>query len=409
MIEIKNFKFDAKYVKVSAYALGVIILSISFKSILDNFNFIGSFFKKLINILSPFFIGFFIAYLLNPLIRFFEKNILIKIKFFNKYTKLKRGVSLITSYTLAITLIVWFISYLAPEIVDNIMNLFKVLATNINSIITDIEKFLNENPNIFSDIFSGNTEEYKYITSQLNNILNTLLNTLYQLPSMLTTTLSSFILGTMSFASKLLNLVLGIIISIYILADKEKFGRQCKKIIYGLLSQSTSDKIMNIISDANKIFENFLIGKIIDSTIIGIICFVGLYLLKIPYTLLISLIIGVTNMIPYFGPFIGGIPAVLITIIVDSPISGLWVLLFILALQQFDGNILGPKILGDSTGLSPFWIIFSITIGGALANVFGMFIGVPIFAVIYNMFSQFINKKYNKKFEIHSNIKGDMK
>lgn len=383
---IKRFEFDKRYLKMSLYALGVIILAITFEHVIKNFKLIKESINTLTSLLSPFIIGLFMAYLINPLIRFLENKAFKNLE----SKKTKRGLSLTLAYLLVFTLIIWLISYLIPEMINNILSLFKAFPSYLEALKVSVYSFLDEHPSISYDI-----EGY------INSIFDTIIAKSSSISSVLNSTLTYFISGTVSFASKVLDFVLGIIISIYVLADKERFARQSKKLIYTLLSEKTANKTMKIIYDSNRVFEGFLVGKIIDSSIIGVICFVGLAVFKVPYTLLISIIIGITNMIPYFGPFIGAVPAIFITIAAAGPLSALWIAIFILILQQFDGNILGPKILGDSTGLTPFWIIFSITIGGALAGVLGMFIGVPVFAVIYTMFGKFIDRKYNEKTEIN--------
>lgn len=396
---IKNFKFDKSYLKISLYALSVIIISIAFEKVLDNFVIINGFFKSIIKIFSPFMYGFFLAYILNPLVRFLETKIFNRIRKLDNHAKAKRGLSILITYLFSFILIKWFISFLVPEILKNASSLFKSVPDYIVYIEESIRAYFTEHPELFE---LGAQTILNDFNSIIENFGEWVIEKSSSWTQAINSTLNYFISGTMSIASTILNLILGIIISIYILIDKEVFANQFKKILYTLINKKSADKIMDIVHDSNNVFESFLVGKIIDSTIIGIICFVGLTLLNTPYKLLISLIVGITNMIPYFGPFIGAIPSIIITMAATIVTGGiwptLWVALFILALQQFDGNILGPKILGNSTGLGPFWIIFSITIGGALAGVLGMFIGVPVFAVIYTMFSRFINRKYDEKF-----------
>ena len=223
-------------------------------------------------------------------------------------------------------------------------------------------------------------------------------NFLAQFPSYIKKILSS----TINIASVLLNVVLGIVISVYILFDKEIIAKRSKKIVYALLSKKLANNLIQFCKEANYTFEKFFVGKIIDSTIIGIIFFVGAKLLKAPFAMLLSIIIGVTNMIPFFGPFIGAIPVIFITLMFDitNPLKAVWMAIFILILQQFDGNILGPKILGDSIGIKPVGIIFSIIVGGAIFGPAGMFFGVPIFAVIFSVFNRFIDKKYSTKYGV---------
>lgn len=192
----------------------------------------------------------------------------------------------------------------------------------------------------------------------------------------------------MSVTSRVMSFVVGIIISIYVLMGKERFFAQSKKLLSALIPTPAVDRIVQITHQSHEIFSGFISGKILDSCIVGLLCFIGMVIFRWPYAVLISVMVGVTNVIPYFGPFFGAIPSVLIMLIVD-PVKAIWLALFILALQQLDGNVIGPKILGNSTGLSAFWVIFSITVFGSLFGVVGMFIGVPLFAVIYSLVRQF--------------------
>ena len=194
----------------------------------------------------------------------------------------------------------------------------------------------------------------------------------------------------------LYNTVIGVIISIYVLMSTETFTGQAKKITYALLKPDMANSVIDVVRHSNQIFSGFIIGKLIDSAIIGVVCFVVLNLIHMPYAMLVSVIVGVTNIIPFFGPYIGAIPSVLLISLTDLK-QGAIFLVFIIILQQIDGNILGPKILGDSTGLSPFWVIFAILLGGGLFGFPGMLLGVPVFAVIYYLVKTFIEYMLYKK------------
>ena len=202
--------------------------------------------------------------------------------------------------------------------------------------------------------------------------------------------------GVIDFVGEIFNALIGIIVSIYILYSKEMFGKQGKKITYAVLNARHANIVLHVMQKANEIFGGFLIGKIIDSAIIGLLCFFGLTLLNMPYTLLVSVIVGVTNVIPFFGPYIGAIPSAVLILLAD-PIKGVYFLVFILVLQQLDGNFIGPKILGSSTGLSSFWVIFAILLGGGMFGFIGMLLGVPSFAVIYYIVQMVVNGKLHKK------------
>ena len=220
------------------------------------------------------------------------------------------------------------------------------------------------------------------------------------LPSM-QSILSGAAVGVMSFVAFLKNLVIGLIVSVYLLASRKKFGQQGKLILYSLVKRRWADLFLEEICYADKMFGGFINGKILDSAIIGVLCYIACLIFKFPSALLVSVIIGVTNVIPFFGPFIGAIPATLL-ILIQNPIKALWFVLFVLVLQQVDGNIIGPKILGNTTGLSSFWVLFAILLFGGLWGFVGMIIGVPLFAVIYDVIKKLVihGLKRNEELEM---------
>ena len=196
--------------------------------------------------------------------------------------------------------------------------------------------------------------------------------------------------------SELFNAIIGVIISVYLLFGKENFSMQSKKAVYAMMKPAHANMLLHLTIKSNEIFGGFIIGKIIDSAIIGVLCFIGLSLLNMPYTLLVSVIVGVTNVIPFFGPYIGAIPSAIL-IMLQDPKMGIYFIIFILILQQIDGNIIGPKILGNSTGLSAFWVVFSILLGGGLFGFVGMILGVPTFAVIYYVVKMLVDHRLEQK------------
>ena len=200
----------------------------------------------------------------------------------------------------------------------------------------------------------------------------------------------------MNILNEVLNFLIGLIVSVYLLFSKEQYSAQCKKMTYAFLKTNHANMLLHLTKKSNEIFGGFIIGKIIDSAIIGVLCFIGLSLIKMPYTLLVSVIVGVTNVIPFFGPYIGAIPSAFL-ILLSDPKKGLYFIIFILVLQQIDGNVIGPKILGNSTGLSPFWVVFSILIGGGMFGFVGMIMGVPTFAVIYYIISMITSQRLERK------------
>ncbi|SES95264.1 Predicted PurR-regulated permease PerM [Natronincola peptidivorans] len=392
-----KIQWDKQYLKYSLYASLTIILAIIFYQVLDNLksiysSFSGSF-SWVRRILSPFIIGGFIAYILNPGVRWFEKNLYSHSKFVVGKYKFHRMISILTVYILLISFIAMLIVFVAPQISNNIREIVRRVPEYLNMTSDWLEYWSKD---------LGLESQYniaEYIEQNVKDIFNRTSQILQYL-------LENFAVSVMNVTSGVLNFLLGLIISFYMLTDKESFKEASEKFLRAIMKDEKVDRIKDFGRDADELFSKFIIGKSLDSFIIGVICLIGLSIMNIRYALLLSAIIGITNMIPYFGPFIGGIPATIITFF-DSPIKAIWVLIFILALQQFDGLILGPKILGDSVGLRPFWIIFAIVVGGKLAGVLGMFLGVPIFAIFRLLVVRFIDRqleiKNNKKLQGDSN------
>lgn len=371
---IKNNK---KYFKLGLTSFLVIVLSIIFYRSSQKLD-LTVVLTNIRSILSPFIYGIITAYILNPILKGLEKFALSKIEILNKKPKLKRSISVTLTYIFLAGFLFCIIGYIIPDIIENGQNIVSFLKD------FDINSFL---PSItLSEVLSVD------IMEEINKYLKSLVSVIINIP----TKVGVVLVNT---ASSIFNFILGLVISIYILSDKESLAFTSKKILYVFSNKKIASKIIKICYESNRTFEKYFVGKLLDSLIIGIIFFVGATLLSAPFSAFLSLIIGITNMIPYFGPIIGGVPVVLITLIFDiaNPLRALWIAIFILALQQFDGIILGPKILGDSIGLKPLSIIFSIIVGGALFGVFGMFFGAPIFAVILSLFTNYVNYKYEEK------------
>lgn len=274
-----------------------------------------------------------------------------------------------------------FVKFLLPQLIDSVVG----LVNDIPSYITNTTNFVNE------IIMKLNIED-QYSQVLIDNF-NSLVNYIIRFATNLIPALGGFLA---SVASSIWNVILGIIVSVYLLIDKEKLCALSKKITYGLFPESYADEIIKLVDRSNYTFGRFLVGKIIDSLIIGVLTFIILTIFKMPYTILVSVIVGITNIIPFFGPFIGAIPSFIIILFV-SPVQALWFLLIILFIQQLDGNVIGPKILGDSIGISAFWILFSILVAGKLLGIVGMIIGVPLFAIFYSIVKEFIESKLRKK------------
>jgi predicted PurR-regulated permease PerM len=297
---------------------------------------------------------------------------------------MKRIISILLCYLVVFGMIITIITIVIPMIVRNVTDLID----NFDLYRTQFIDYFN-NVVVKSEVYLDlNLQEY------LN--IDTLSGYFGDIPGVLNGMLDGIFGVVFTFFGGLFKIAVGFIIAIYMLLDKEKFQVGCKKLFYSFLPEDKADKTVLFMQDVNKIFSRYIIGKTIDSAIIGTICFIGLVVLDNRYAALLSIIVGVTNMIPYFGPFIGMVPAVILTLFY-SPIKALWVAIFILALQQFDGYFLGPKILGDSVGLSPFWIILGILVGGSLMGVLGMLLAVPVVAVLQLVVTRIVDRRLANK------------
>lgn len=373
--------------KVSLYILVVFALLILFEKVIGHLPVIGNsittFFHYLSGLISPFIMGFAIAYVMNPFMMFFEKKFLKWFGFCRNHKKLTRTFCILLMYTLVIGGTVWIVIYLLPEIRNSII----AFATNIS----EYSEAMSERIRYIFD-------QIPYIDSaEVNKVIDRFMEPIKHMSQNAPEILETIAANVYSFGRITLNFIMAIFIAFYMLYDKERFARKTRKAVYAF---STDEKGTRFLQNANRvhhIFNDFIVGKALDSLIIGILAFIVLTIMKAPFPLILALIIGVTNMIPYFGPFIGAIPAILITLLIDPPLA-IAVGIFILFLQQFDGNILGPKILGDSVDLSPLWIILAVMIGGALMGPLGMFIGVPIFATVKVFGSEYIDRLYWKKY-----------
>lgn len=333
---------------------------------------------KFLTILMPFILGFFFACFINPLVKRVH-SLLNRIKP-GKGAKIKKAFSVIISYVIVIGVITVLLIYIIPQIKASIGELGNTIQDGYQYMITH-QKELNEKIPFIG--LGGGIEyikefAYKKIMSNGSEILPYVYH------------VSSSLL-TMSY-----NVLMGLVISIYIILDMKKLKRSARKVVYALSPKKKEQEVWETMKQCSHIFNGFLIGKMIDSLIIGILCLIAMSILKLPYALLLSLIVCITNMIPYFGPIIGAIPGVMIYLFIDIRYAFIFALM-ILILQQFDGLYLGPKILGDQTGIKPLWVIFGITVGGAYFGVMGMFLGVPVVAVIMYLLQLFLDKKLKKK------------
>ena len=390
-----KFKWNNKYFKTGLTALIVICLSILFFYLL----FYGSRFKNVLDliyeIMMPVFFGVIMAYLLSPMLNLIEQRILyplsakLKIKDKMSIKKIVRGIGILLTALFFYFIIQIIVSMLLSQIIPSIRSIVDNSDNYYKTFIKWLDNILSDNPRLRDYVYDL-LEKYSLdFTTFLNDVVIVKATELIKTVS----------LSVISVFNVFWNFILGFIISIYLLISKEKFANQAKKITYAFMNTESANVFINNVRFTHNTFIGFISGKIVDSLIIGILCFIGTSILKTPYAALVSVIVGITNVIPFFGPFIGAIPTGILVLVVDPmhPLNCVYYLLFILFLQQLDGNFIGPKILGDSTGLSSFWVIFAITVFGGIFDVTGMIIGVPTFAVIYAMIKSQVYTNLLKK------------
>ena len=358
---------------------GAISLSILFFFLIYRFQGFGDAISKLTGILMPFIYGAVIAYLLKPVCNCVENFLrrLLPEKMGTAANMLAVTISLLFGILVVYALIMMIV----PQLITSVTTLYYTARNNLNDFVDWASH---------QEIIASNQKLLDFIETSYDNLQDTLDNLVRtKLVPSVQSLLSGAALGVMSFVTFLKNIVIGLIVSVYLLASRKKFGQQGKLILYSLVKPRWANLIMEEIRYADRMFGGFINGKILDSAIIGVLCYIACLIFKFPSALLVSVIIGVTNVIPFFGPFIGAIPATLL-ILIQNPIKARWFVLFVLVLQQVDGNIIGPKILGNTTGLSSFWVLFAILLFGGLWGFVGMIIGVPLFAVIYDVLKKFV-------------------
>lgn len=377
-----KFESNKKYFIISVYTLFVIAIATVIISLILNFSYTIQAVKDISTVLSPFITAFFIAYILNPIAITIDKKLLLNL-FKLKNRKIRNFFSILLSYLLVIGIITISLVYIIPQLLTTV--------SELNGTVTDLY-------NKTFDFLRNLEETFPYVDfAAIEKKLSTSFPELISYGTNLITNLFPALIDiSVSIIRIIINLLLSIVISCYMLSDKKTLKRNVKRVLYSTLSEKKANTLLINVRECDSIFSRFIVGKTIDSLIIGVICYILMRILRLDYALLLSVIVGITNMIPYFGPFIGAIPGVIIFLTI-SPIKAIVFALMILALQQFDGLYLGPKILGESTGLKPLWVIFGITVGGACWGVIGMFLGVPITAVIAFLLNKMITNRLKKK------------
>ena len=380
-----------KYLFISLAGAVGIILCIVFFFALFRFKQVMEGIRTLESILMPFIYGAVIAYLLTPVCNFVEirLNALLTGRMKvneQKAARFSAAIGIGLSLLFGFFIVYLLLAMVLPQVFERVRGIVQVLP----GIVVNWSDWIQQK--LADDEVLANYAE-QFINAAYQN-MQVWLNTKF-LPDM-QVIVSGVSAGLISALAAVKNIVIGIFAAAYLMGNRKKFAAQGKKLIYSFAKVPVANGILDEIHYINRVFGGFIDGKLLDSLIMGILCFVIMNLLNMPYTMLISVIVGVTNIIPFFGPFIGAIPSALI-ILTDSPVKCVYFLILILVLQQFDGNFLGPKILGDSTGLSSFWVLFSILLFGGLMGFVGMVIGVPTFAVIYDLIKKYSNWMLRKK------------
>ncbi len=386
---IRWFHINHKYMSICRYALFVIFSAILLYIITSHGGQTIAFLKNMIHVLTPFLIGVLIAYFLNPLVARID-GLLQKRVARGRLPRVTLILSIVMAYVIVLGFIILAFVFVVPQVGASIRELTEKLPGMYGSIAKELGHLEERFPELEKQFPAINWDDFnKQLASAVPNLVSYGTNVV----SSIVPVVYSFSVSIVKLA---INLVLGLFISIYMIYSKDSFRYEAKRVVYALFSEEKGDVVCTTFRECNDIFGAFLISKAIDSLIIGCLCCILMTILGLPYAVLLSVIVGITNMIPYFGPFVGAVPGVLIYLCIDWELALIFAIM-ILALQQFDGLILGPRLLGQSTGLSPIWVIFAITVGGAYFGFVGMFIGVPVVAVIAHLCNKFITNRLQGK------------
>lgn len=365
----------------------VVACSILFGFAVLRISEISTFLRKILGVLAPVTWGAVITFLLNPLMQRVEQLVgMIPAKTSGGVSFRRRAgrvVGIIISEVFLLALLYFLIRIVLPQLLDSI----RMLVTNIGDYANSFESWLTPlldeaSATVRSTVESAIAQLRDWVSSLLQDDFMALLGNL--------TT------GVMQVGRTLYNFILGMVVSVYLLGSKERMIALFKKCVYASFRPERANRLMGTLREANRMFRGFVIGKLLDSAIIGLLCFFGMSVLKIPFVLLVSVIVGITNIIPYFGPIIGAVPSILLILMID-PIKSLVFAIFVFILQQLDGNLIGPKILGDKTGVSPFGVLFSILVGGGLFGFIGMLAAVPTFGLIFQITKRAVENRLQKR------------
>ena len=388
---MKRFRWDKHYLYWGVTAFVVIAACIVFYMLASNLGWLRNALRQLGGILSPFVWGLVIAYLLFPLMKIYSRWLFTPLCWllFKKSKKadtlipnVARGLSVFLCVITLLVLVAGLIWMVAPQLYSSIETIVVNSSDYISRTDAWLTRMLADYPELDSTISGAIGDLSDGVVSWATN------NLLPEMKSLIT----NVTVNLVNFAKGIYNVVIGVIVSVYVMYSRENFGAHGKKLLYCIFSLEASEKILRGIQFTNEVFMGFISGKILDSFIVGIICFIGCTIMKMPYALLVSVIVGLFNIIPFFGPIIGAVPSAVI-ILTESPWKMLAFLIFVVVLQQFDGNVLGPKILGNRIGINGFWVLFSIILGAGLFGFAGMLLGVPVFVVVYTLIGNLVNRK----------------
>lgn len=362
---------------------GAISLSVLFFFMIYRLRGVGEAVDTLTTILMPFIYGGVIAYLLRPMCNWYAAIFRKSLK--NRHDALAEGIAIALSMLTGLLIVYALIIMIAPQLYHSVATLWVTIPDKVDQLIIWATETFGEN---------------EYLLKMFETSSETLYTTLDTwAKGTLVPYVSNIVSGVGMSVWKVLiglkNLLIGLIVAVYLLASRKKFGRQGVMVIRSIFRPRIADLILDEIAFVDEMFGGFIDGKIVDSAIIGVLCYIGCMIFRFPNALLVSAIVGITNVIPFFGPFLGAIPSVLL-ILIEDPLKALWFALFALALQQLDGNIIGPKILGEHTGISSFWVLFSILLFGGLWGLVGMIIAVPLFAVLYDLIKRMVRRGLRK-------------
>ena len=388
----RHFRWDRKYLYWGITAFCVIAAAILFYMALRFLPDLRRALGKLLKILSPFIWGFVITYLIAPLMRLLERSVFGPLcrRLFAKNkksdgSKLARGLAVLVSELTMVAVLTALVYLILPQ-----------LYSSIETIVKNGPDYLRDLSAWVTGLLDNHPEITKYVQEALNTLNTDIMSWVSNklLPGV-GNLVTSLIEGGYVVVQGVYNLLIGIIVSIYLLSDLEHFTAALRKLNYSWFSLETAEKVREAVEFTDRTFMGFISGKLLDSAIIGLICYIVCAILNMPYALLVSVIVGATNIIPFFGPFIGAVPSALIILMVD-PLKCLIFIVFIIILQQIDGNFIGPKILGSSIGITSFWVLFSIVVGAGLFGFAGMVLGVPVFVVLYTFLTRNVEERLKK-------------